>query len=99
MISKHDFLEHFEIFLEGCCQLSNCFLVGDKNIDLLETSAIGNKYITSLKTNGFYQVEEEPTRVTPTSESHLDHIVHNGSTKESFCQLTLDYASIPLVRC
>ena len=57
--------------------MSNCFLVGDLNIDLLETSAIGNKYLNSLKLNGCYRGIKEPTRVTPTSVSLLDHIVHN----------------------
>ena len=56
--------------------MSNCFLVGDMNIDLLETSVIGNKYFNSLKMNGCYQVKKKPTRVTPTSVSLLDHVVH-----------------------
>ena len=62
-------MEHFEVLLEGCGQLSNCFLVGDMNIDLLETSAIGNMYLYSLKMNGCYQGCKEPTRVTPISKS------------------------------
>ena len=56
--------------------MSNCFLVSDMNINLLETSAIGSKYLNSLKVNGCYQGIKEPTRVTPTSKSLLDHIVH-----------------------
>ena len=46
-------------------------------IDLLETSAIGSKSLKILKLNGCYYRIKEPTRVTPTSESLLDHIVHN----------------------
>ena len=61
--------------------MSNCFLVGDMNIDLLETSAIGNKYLISLKLNGCYQGIIEPTCVTPTSVSLLDRIVHNDCLK------------------
>ena len=71
------YLEHFELLLESCCQLSYCFLVGDMIIDLLETSAIGNKYLYSLKMDECYQGIKEPMRVTPTSKSFLDHIVHN----------------------
>ena len=43
----------------------------------LETSAIGNKYLNSWKLNGWFQGIIEPTRVTPTSKSFLDHRVHN----------------------
>ena len=55
--------------------MSNSFLFGDMNIDLLEVSVIGNKYLNSLKLNGCYQGINEPTRFTPTSESLLDHLV------------------------
>ena len=57
--------------------MSNCFPVGDVNIDLFETSVIGNKYLNSLKMDGCYQGIKHPSRVTPTSKSLLDHIVHN----------------------
>ena len=73
-VYKQYFLEHFEVLLETCCHMSNCFLVGDINIDLLELSAIVKKYLNSLKLNGCYHGIEEPTRVTPTSKSLLDHI-------------------------
>ena len=46
-------------------------------IDPLETYAIGNKYIKSLKLNRCFQGTKEPTRVTPTSVSLLNHIVYN----------------------
>ena len=71
-------MEHFEDRFEGCCQMSNCFLVGDMNIDLLEKSAIGDGYLTSLQVNGCYQGTKEPTRVTLTSLSLLDHKVNNN---------------------
>ena len=85
-INNQYFLEQFEVLLESCCQMSNCFLVGDMNIDLLETSAIGSKYLNSLKLNGCYQGIKEPTRVTPTSLP--DHIVHND------CPNNLEFAVI-----
>ena len=47
------------------------------NINLLKIFAIGNEYLNSLKLKGCYQGIKEPTRVTPTSKSLLDHIVHN----------------------
>ena len=75
-VNKQYFLEHFKVFRESCCQMSNCFRVGDMNIDLLETSAIGIRHLNSLKLNGCYQGRKEPTRVTPTSKSLFDHIVH-----------------------
>ena len=57
--------------------MSNCLLVGDVNIDLLETSAISNKHLNSLKMIRCYKGKKEPTRVTTTSKSPLDHIVRN----------------------
>ena len=47
-VTKHHFLEHSEVLRESCCEMSNCFLVNDMNIDLHESSAIGNKYLNSL---------------------------------------------------
>ena len=76
-VNKHNFLEQFEVLLENWCQMSNCFLVGDMTIGLRETSAIGTKYLNSLKLNGCYQGIKEPTRVTLTSVSLLDQIVQN----------------------
>ena len=67
-------MEQIEVLLESCCQMSNCFPVGDMNTDLLETSAIGNKYLNSLKLNGPYQGIKKPTRVTPTSVSLLERM-------------------------
>ena len=46
-------------------------------INLLQTSAIGYKYLNSLKLNGCCQGTKKHTRVTPASKSLLDHIVHN----------------------
>ena len=41
-VNQQYLLEHFEVLFEACCQMSLCFLLGDMNIDLLETYAIGN---------------------------------------------------------
>ena len=60
-VNKKLFLEHFEVPLESCCQMSNCFLVGDMIIDLLEASAIGKMYLNSLKVNGCYQGKKKRT--------------------------------------
>ena len=48
------------------------------NIDLLGISAYAKKSLKSLILNGCYRGIKEHTRVTPTLESLLDHIVHNG---------------------
>ena len=70
-------MEHYEVRIEVCCQMSNCFVVGDMNIDQHKTSAIGILYSNYLKRNGCYRGIKEATRVTSTSESFFDHIVHN----------------------
>ena len=105
-VNKQYFLEQFQVLLESCCQTSNCFLVGDMNIDLLETSAIGNKYLNSLKMNGCYQGIKVPTRVTPTSKSLFDQIVHNdclsnlefGVLKTNITYLYATYVHLDITR-
>ena len=67
------------------------FFVDGLNINLFETCAIGNKYLNSLKFYGCYQSEKEPTRVTPTSKSLLDHIVHDD------CQSNLEFEVIKTI--
>ena len=57
--------------------MSICFLVGDINSDILEKFAIGEKSINSSTLNGCFQGIKEPTSVTPSSESSLDHIIHD----------------------
>ena len=69
LVNKQCFLEHFQVRLEGC-QMSNCFLGGDMNIELLEVSAIGKKFLYSLKLNGCYQGMKN-LRVLHLTQSHF----------------------------
>ena len=54
-----------------------CYIVGDMNINLLETNNTSNYYIESILLSGFTQDIAKPTRVTPVSKSLLYHVFHN----------------------
>ena len=54
-----------------------CNIVGDWNINLLETITFSNNYIESMLLSGFTQHTAKPTRVTPVSKTLLDHVFHN----------------------
>ena len=59
-------------------------ILGDFNICLLNNSNFKNKYIDTLNSYNFSQLIEEPTRVTQSSASLIDHI-HSNNT-EKICQ-------------
>ena len=54
---------------------SPVYIVGDMNIDLLRKCSVSRKYLELLQIHGFCQNITEPTRVTPTSISLIDHII------------------------
>ena len=62
-----------------------CYIVGDFNIDLLNTSNKngGNVFVNRMFSNGFCPRIDRPTRVTENTATLIDHIfsnVHNNST-------------------
>ena len=52
----------------------NCVLIGDININILETGKLINDYLNILSENGFISMLNIPTRVTDISETCIDHI-------------------------
>ena len=54
-----------------------CYIVGDVNINLLETNTTSNNYTESMLLSGFTQHIAKPTHVTPVSKTLLDHVFHN----------------------
>ena len=54
-----------------------CYIVGNMNINLLETNTTSNNYIESMLLSGFTQHIAKPTRVIPASKTLLDHVFHN----------------------
>ena len=66
-----------------------CYIVGDMNINLLETNTTSNNYIESRLLSGCTQPIAKPTRVTPVSKTLLDHVFHN-----KFLQNTYDVINL-----
>lgn len=61
------------------------FILGDININLnLTSSKITTNYLNTLNSNGVVSIINQPTRVTPSSATTIDHIL----TNETRCTLT-----------
>ena len=66
-----------------------CYIVGDKNINLLEPNTTSNNYIESMLLSGFTQHIAKPTRVTPVSKTLLDHAFHNNILQNTYDVINL----------
>ena len=66
-----------------------CYIVGDVNINLLETNTTSNNYNESMLLSGFTQHIAKPTRVTPVSKTLLDHVFHNNILQNTFDVINL----------
>ena len=66
-----------------------CYIVGDMNINLLETNTTSNHYIESMLLSGFTQLIAKPTRVTPVSKTLLDHVFHNNILQKTYDVINL----------
>ena len=72
-----NFLSNLELSLSKISEGSEFYILGDMNIDFSRTSSMLNRYREILDDAGCEQVVSEPTRITPTSASIIDHIVTN----------------------
>ena len=88
---QSDFLDILHETLGQLDPSRELYILGDvninmKNCDNSNNSVVGlvNKYKYILRLFGLCQLLKQPTRVTPTSESVIDHIVTNQSDK--ICQ-------------
>ena len=61
-----------------------CYIVGDININLLETNTTSNNYIESMLLSGFTQHIAEPNRVTLVSKTVLDHVFHKNILQNTY---------------
>ena len=80
--SDGNFLSKLEVSLSRIDPSSELYILGDLNIDLGNTETFLSKSLLGiLNLFGLSQVIVEPTRVTPTSSSILDHIVVSMTDK------------------
>ena len=54
------------------------FILGDINIDASRSSSLLSRYVDTLGLFGCTQLISEPTRVTPTSSTTLNHVIVNS---------------------
>ena len=66
-----------------------CYIVGDMNINLLETNTTSNNYIESMLLSGCTQHIAQPTRVTPVTKTLLDHVFHNNILQNTYDVINL----------
>jgi hypothetical protein len=78
--SISQFLTDLPDLFQACSFLSNgLLLLGDININLLHDNADVRRYTSILSSYGLQQLLRQPTRVTATSSSLIDHIVSQPS--------------------
>lgn len=78
-------MEHFEEVLANLRSDCETIILGDFNIcSLQRASGIHRSYANNLKLFNLGQIINEPTRITNSSKSLLDHILCNN--KEKICQ-------------
>ena len=63
---------------------SRYIICGDTNIDLIKSSGIKDQYIDLIQTYQSYQLNNEPTRVTNSSCTNIDHLISNMNSLKTF---------------
>ena len=73
------FLERLEeILLQINLRQLNCAVLGDFNINFLSSDSSVIAYNNMLTSNSFFHIISEPTRVTKSSATLIDHILTNS---------------------
>jgi hypothetical protein len=80
----NDFFEYFEEQISKISPGCEIYILGDFNICLLhKLSVLYKKYQNCLNMFNLKQIIDEPTRVTCTSKTLIDHVVVNSEEKIS----------------
>ena len=76
---KIDFLKIFDDFLESWSSNTKPFIIcGDFNINIFEQNHYVNDYMNIIASNGFVLGVNEPTRVTHSTSTRLDHFIYRN---------------------
>lgn len=59
----------------------DAILIGDMNLDILQNNSETNKYLSCMASMGFEVCNEQPTRVTSTSATCIDHVLIRNHSK------------------
>lgn len=79
-----------------------CCMLGDINIDILKRDKVSNTYINLLKSLHFEPLIMEPTRITLSSQTCIDHVFvkYNNNLKAKILQTQItDHAIIRVNYC
>lgn len=109
-ITKNDFIDNLSIILQRSVHDQNRthILVGDMNIDLLDSSSIPtNDYLTMLNSYGFSSVINKVTRKTDETATCIDHffvkcknhVLHNVNPVVLVSDFTDHYPILLNIRC
>jgi hypothetical protein len=60
----------------------NLFVLGDFNIDTLKACSLSDFYLAKMSANGLYNIINEPTRVTDSSSTCIDHLFFRSEKEE-----------------
>ena len=109
--SMTDFNETFASLLSRInAENRPCYILGDFNIDLLNTNNCNQLFLNSLLSSGFYPVINRPTRIREESATLIDNIfvnIHNSQTQSGiwladitdhlpiYCTLPYDHKPVP----
>ena len=84
------FAELFESLLEFLSTLKNdCIIFGDFNVDTLVDDSENKQYLNLLRAYGFSVQNNEPTRVTSTTATCIDHVSAKSFLKIKTMKLTI----------
>ena len=79
--NANEFTKSFDVSLSKINQQhAKCVVLGDFNIDLMDNSPrphVKNNYINMLNSNAFHVLLDKPTRITPDSQTLIDHVISN----------------------
>ena len=83
-------LELFESILEFLSTLKNdCIIFGDFNVNTLVDDSGNQQYLNLLRAYGFSVQNNEPTRVTSTTATYIDHVSSKSFLKTKTMKLTI----------
>lgn len=80
-----DFIQDIHLYLKSKSHLSNHFIIGDMNIDLLKENNNVHEYLNNYLEYGYNSLINIPTRITTDTISCIDHIFAKYSLD---CQIT-----------
>ena len=82
--NNKDFLEKSDCFLEQNSTFDTpAIICGDFNINVLEDNLITKIYQNAIEANGYYLSPNEPTRVTHSASTCIDHFVYQNIDLET----------------